>query len=144
MAIDHNSLAAAYAVLSQATHQFFWYLDEFRYQDLVATMEPEARWHRQGKILAGHQEILAALESRSRTQKIRHVITNVQVTDHSADEAGTIAYMTSYKHDDGSQAPLPRKISAPAGFLLVQTRFRRHGDRWLISEQSATPEFLFA
>lgn len=144
MAIEQKSLAGMYAILSQVTHQFFWYLDEFRYQDLVATMEPEARWHRQGKVLTGHQEILAALELRSRTQKIRHVMTNLQISSLSADEAATIGYMTAYKHDDGADAPLPRSISAPSGLLLVQTRFRRHGDQWLISEQAATPEFVFS
>jgi len=142
MTIEQKSLAEMHAVLSQLTHRFFWYLDEFRYQDLVDTMEPEARWHRQGKVLRGREEALAALEVRSRTQKIRHVMTNLQITSLSADEASTVGYMTVYKHDDGADAPLPRTIGGPSGFLLVRTSFRRHGDQWLISEQAATPEFV--
>ena len=141
MSMDRKLLAAAQQELTQLLNAFFYHLDEFQYEALVALMEPDARWHRQGKIQRGAQESLAALEQRSRTQRIRHVITNVQITELDASEAKSVAYMTVYKHDDGVDAPPPRTIAGPAGFLLVSTHFRRHGDRWLVAEMQATPEF---
>ena len=134
-------MSAAQPELTQLVNAFFYRLDEFQYEELVALMEPDALWHRQGKIQRGAQESLAALAQRSRTQRIRHVITNLQITDLDASAAKCVAYMTVYKHDDGVDAPIPRTIAGPSGFLLVSTHFRRHGDQWLIAEMKATPEF---
>ena len=139
--MDRKLLPAAQAELTQLLNEFFYHLDEFQYEALVALMEPDARWHRQGKVQRGAAESLAALAQRSRTQRIRHVITNVQVTELDSSDAKSIAYMTVYKHDDGVDAPPPRAIAGPAGVLLVSTHFRRHGDRWLVAEMNGTPEF---
>ena len=143
MSIDRRLLPAAQAELTQLLNQFFYCLDEFQYETLIALMEQDALWHRQGKIQRGAAESLAALEQRSRTQQIRHVITNIQVTELSTSEARSVAYMTVYKHDDGVMAPGPRNIQGTSGFLLVSTHFRRHGDRWLVAEMKAVPEFQF-
>jgi hypothetical protein len=141
MSIDRKLLPAALAELTQLLHEFFYRLDEFQYEELVALMEPDALWHRQGKVQRGAKESLAALAQRSRTQRIRHVITNVQLTELDASQARCVAYMTVYKHDDGVDAPAPRTIRGPSGFLLVSTHFRRHDDRWLVAEMQAAPEF---
>jgi hypothetical protein len=143
MSIDRRLLPTAQAELTQLLNEFFYCLDEFQYQALIALMEEDALWHRQGKIQRGAAESLAALGQRSRTQRIRHVITNVRLTELSAAEARTVAYMTVYKHDDGVMAPSPRTIQGTSGFLLVSTHFRRHGDLWLVAEMKAVPEFLF-
>ncbi len=143
MSIDRRLLSAAQAELTQLLSQFFYRLDEFEYESLIALMEQDALWHRQGKIQRGAAESLAALGQRSRTQRIRHVITNVQVTELSEAEARTIAYMTVYKHDDGAMGAAPRTIQGPSGFLLVWTHYRRHGDEWRVAEMKAAPEFQF-
>ncbi len=130
--------------LAQLTHRFYYYLDERRYADLVAMMKPDAVWHRQGKHPKGHREILAALEERSRTQRIRHVITNSFV-DSSGDGSATVkGYMIAYRFDDGTVRQPPLTIDGPLSMLLMTTRFVREDDgKWLIAEQSAEPEFQF-
>nr|MBF0684800.1 nuclear transport factor 2 family protein [Pseudomonas sp.] len=143
MALEEQLIIDIHPVLSQLTHQFFWHLDEFEYEQLVNLMEPDARWHRQGRVLAGHEDILSALRERSSTQKIRHVITNIQLTEASRHEAKVVAYMTAYKHDSGVETALPREIKAPGSFLLVRTHFRHDGSRWLVAEQAADREFVF-
>ena len=143
MSIDRRLLPAAQAELTQLLSQFFYRLDEFQYESLISLMEQDALWHRQGRIQRGAAESLAALGQRSRTQRIRHVITNIQLTELSESEARSIAYMTVYKHDDGVAAAAPRTIQAPSGFLIVWTHFRRHGDEWLVAEMKAVPEFHF-
>ena len=141
--MDQIATALLHPHLQQITHQFFLCLDEFRYDDLVSLMTPDAQWHRQGKVLRGHAQALTALGERPRTQRIRHVITNFLVTRADDSGADAVAYMTAYKHDDGTDAPPPRTIPGPFRMLLVKTRFTRQAGRWLIAEQSATAEFEF-
>jgi hypothetical protein len=144
MTIDHARLATLQPEFLQRTNRFFWCLDEFRYEELVSLMEPEATWHRQGKVLRGHAQVLAALSERPATMRIRHVITNLFVADATDDTADIVAYMTAYRHDDGTDRPMPRTIPGPFRVLLVKGKFRRTGGQWLIAELAATNEFEFA
>lgn len=143
MTIDDEALARVQPALLQLTNRFFYCLDEFRYRELVDSMVPEGTWHRQGKVLRGRDAVLAALEERPPTMRIRHVITNFLVTAATDDVAEAVAYMTAYRHDDGRDLPMPRTIAGPFRVLLVKTRFHRQQGRWLIAEQAATSEFEF-
>lgn len=136
-------MTTAYPELVQITHRFYYYLDERRYKDLVGLMRPDGVWHRQGKILAGHTQVLAAMEERPTTQIIRHTITNAFLEHESENEAALIAYLTAYRYDDGSPRKPPVTIDGPFRLLLVKKRFVREGGRWLIAECSGTPEFEF-
>ncbi len=135
--------ASTFESLVQITHRFFWCLDEFRYQDILSMMLPDAVWHRQGRALQGHAQILAALNERSNTQRIRHVITNPFVAEESGDSARLIAYMIGYKCDEGVKQAAPQTIDNALRFLLVETHFKRGEGRWLIAQQRGTPEFEF-
>jgi len=136
-------MTSAYSELQQITHRFYYYLDEQRYEDLVALMRPDARWHRQGKILEGQAAVLAALNERPRTQIIRHLITNTFLDRSSDGEATLKAYLTAYRYDDGTPRKPPVTIAGPFRILLVQKRFVREGGSWLIAESVGTPEFEF-
>jgi SnoaL-like domain len=130
--------------LLQLTHRFYWYLDEMRYADLVAVMREDAVWHRQGKVLKGHAQVLAAMAERPRTQRIRHVITNAFLSESDERSATLIAYLTAYRFDDGSMRKPPVTIDGPFRLLLVSIRFVRDRGEWRIAEQSTTPEFEFS
>ena len=132
---------APYQELLQVTHRFFYCLDEGRYGELLALMSPEAVWHRQGRILRGHPQIRAALEERSSTQRIRHVITNAFLDKADDERAELRAYMTAYRFDDGKPSSGPVVIDGPFRLSLVRTRFARCGGEWRIVEQSLAPEF---
>jgi SnoaL-like domain len=138
-----KAMASTYEDLQQITHRFFYFLDERRYEDLLALMREDAVWHRQGKVLKGRAAILAALEERSRTQRIRHVITNVFLDKEDEKTASLIAYMTAYRFDNGSVTTGSVTIDGPFRFLLVRTQFVREAGKWRIAEQAATPEFEF-
>ena len=144
MAPDPAAVSKLQPCLAQLTHQFFYCLDEFRYDELVSLMETDGSWHRQGKVLRGRDAVLKALAERPGTMRIRHVITNLLVTGVEDDTASVVAYLTAYRHDDGTDSPMPRVIAGPYRILIVRTRFRRHGEGWLIAEQSGTTEFEFA
>jgi hypothetical protein len=136
-------MSATYSDLQQITHRFYYCLDEQRYDDLVALMRPDARWHRQGKVLDGHAAIRDALNERPRSQVIRHVITNTFVDGDSGNEATLNAYMTAYRFDDGTRRERPVTITGPFRMLLVRKRFVREAGGWLIAESIGTVEFEF-
>jgi hypothetical protein len=134
---------SAYSDLLQLTHRFYYYLDEFRYRDLVGLMRKDTVWHRQGKVLKGHKQVLAALAERSRTMRIRHVITNTFLESESKTGATLVAYLTAYKYDDGKTLKAPPTIERPFRILLVKKRFARANGTWKIAESAGTPEFEF-
>lgn len=134
---------SAYSELLQITHRFFYYLDERRYKDLIDLMRVDCVWYRQGKVLTGHPQVMAAMEERSTTQIIRHIVTNAFLDQANEDEAALTAYLTAYKYDDGSPRTPPVTIDRPFRLLLVKKQFVREGGRWLIAACSATPEFEF-
>ncbi len=132
-----------YPELVQIVHEFFYDLDEMRYDALLGLMREDARWHRQGKTLQGHPQILAALEERSRTQRIRHLVTNAFVETSDDSQAVMLAYLIAYRFDDGTLRKPPLPISGPFRLLLVRTRFSRDGEQWRIAEQRLDPQFEF-
>lgn len=134
---------SAFESLVQITHRFFWCLDEFRYDELVGLMREDAAWHRQGRVLVGRTAILAALDERPRSQRIRHVITNPFVLERTEHTAKLMAYMIGYRADEGVPRPAPQTIDGPLRFLVVETDFVHADGRWWIQVQRGTPEFEF-
>ena len=127
--------------LMQRLHRFFHHLDERRYAELVAMFAQDGRWLRQGQWLDGHAAVRGALDARPVTQRVRHIISNVDLTRVDGDRAVVEAYMTAYRHDGPTQG-VPR-IAGPFRLNIVSTAFRRSADDWLIVEQRMTPEFEF-
>jgi len=126
---------------AQVLNRFFYYLDEFRYEDLVGLMLEDGTWFRQGQSLRGRGQILGTLNERSRTQRIRHIITNTVVDVAEPGKAVGTAYLTVYKFDDGSELTRPPTIDAPFRISLVQVKFTKVSDKWLIAEQHIAPQF---
>jgi hypothetical protein len=129
---------------AQVLNRFFYYLDEFRYEDLVALMPEDGTWFRQGQLLRGRGQILATLNERSRTQRIRHIITNTVVDVAEPGKAVGTAYLTVYKFDDGTELKRSPTIEGPFRISLVQVKFTKASDKWLIAEQHIAPQFEFS
>jgi hypothetical protein len=122
--------------------QFFNWFDQWRYDDMVALFAPDGVWHRQGRALQG-PAIMAALDVRSRTQTVRHVITNIQVDVVDAAAAEFTLYVTAYMHDSGVKAAAPPKIQSPSLLLVVPGGLVKVGDQWKIAHMSMNREFEF-
>lgn len=122
--------------------RFFNYFDQWRYDDMAALFAPDGVWHRQGKALRG-EAILAALNTRSRTQTVRHVITNIQVDIVDDTVADFVLYVTAYMHDTGTKPLSPPKIRAPYLLLVVPGALVKVGDDWKIAHMSMNREFEF-
>lgn len=122
--------------LTQRLHTFISYLDERRYDDLIAMFLPDGRWLRQGRWLDGRAAILEALQARPASMRVRHVITNARVSRRSADSASVEAYMTAYRQLEG-QGPTLFSIN------LVSNAFRKVDGEWMLAEQQLVREFEF-
>ena len=127
----------------QTVLRFVDCLDEGDYAPLVSLMTGDAVWHRQGKTLRGHDEILAALHERSATQRIRHLVTNLLQRSETPTETSFTHYMTALRHDSGVAVQGPVTIVGAFRMSRVSTRLVRAGGQWLIAEQAIVPEFEF-
>jgi hypothetical protein len=123
--------------------RFFYYLDEWRYEDMMRLMSVDAVWVRQGETLCGEAAIRAALEKRNPKLRIRHVITNSIVDQKNDGTAFAIFYLTSYKHDDARHLDGPAKISGPFRFLTIESNFVQIDNRWHIQKLVNVDQFHF-
>jgi hypothetical protein len=128
---------------AQLLIRFFNEFDAWRYHEMVRLFAPDGVWLRQGRALQGAAAILSALEARSTTQTVRHVVTNVQVTVLDNDTAESLLYVTAYQRDTGEKATAVPVIRSPSLLLAVPGRLVRTEDGWRISSLTMTRVFEF-
>ena len=122
--------------LSQRLLALVAHLDHRRYEAVAALFTPAGRWLRQGRWLEGREAILHALGSRPKDMRVRHVLTNILVTELTHGKARVDAYMTAYRQLDGQRPEL-------FSINRVDTVFHRMDSQWLITEQQMVREFEF-
>lgn len=128
----------------QIIHQLFYFLDERDYPRLASLFKYDGIWKRQGAVLVGHEQMIAALSKRSNTQRIRHVISNTFLPSFDANTATLVSYMTAYRYDDGSNKIGPVSISAPFLLSVVHAKLEEVNGDWKIAELDLVPQFEFA
>lgn len=122
--------------LTQRLNAFFSHLDNRRYADVLDLFLLQGRWLRQGHWLEGREAILAALDARPASMKVRHVISNIVVTAKAAGQAHVEACMTAYRQLDDEVPGLFR-------INLVTNVFKLEAGAWMLAEQQLLPEFDF-
>jgi hypothetical protein len=122
--------------LSQRLLTLIAYLDNRRYEDVASLFTPTGRWLRQGRWFEGRQAILATLHSRPKDMLVRHVLSNILVTECNEGHARVDAYMTAYRQLDGQRPEL-------FSINTVDTVFQLLDGQWLIAEQQMVREFEF-
>jgi hypothetical protein len=128
---------------TQVLTRFFNYFDQWRYQDMADLFAEDGVWHRQGQALTGWAAILTALAERSTTQRVRHVVTNLQIDVIDPEQAASLLYVTAYRHDSGAKEAEPPRIRAPFLLLVVPGRLRRAEAGWKIVCMEMNREFEF-
>jgi hypothetical protein len=127
---------------AQVVTRFYNALDASRYDDLVDQFAPDGIWKRQGEELAGRDVILAAMQARSDTQVIRHVVTNIEINVVDEDNASSAEYVTIYRHDSGEKLDGPAPLDGPGVIFLYQDKLIRTGDGWKIADKRGRPIML--
>ena len=141
--MDRDAARAIEWDCAQVLTRFFNAFDQWRYEDMADMFAPEGVWHRAGKSLQGKDVIVAELNKRSRTQTVRHVVTNVQVDVKEETSADFLLYITAYIHDSGVKAEKPPKIQMPSLLLVVPGQMVKRDDAWKIASMLMNREFEF-
>lgn len=134
-----QSLPEAVEVL----HKLFGYLDEQRYDELLDLFTADGEWLRKGQWCKGRHEILASLNKRPAKQRICHIITNPYLDRRTETSALLVAYLTTYKSEDGSAAVGTPVIHGPSSLFKTKTELALQGGAWRIARQSSTLQFKF-
>ena len=129
---------------SQVLLNFYDRFDRFDYQGMKQLFTVDGVWHRAGKALQANDDLIAELSTRSQTQIMRHVITNLIVQAKNPESAEATCYLTTYRFDDGKPQIKPPVISCPNLFLVVSVSFVLTTEGWRIREQTMKREFEFA
>lgn len=113
--------------------ELFLALDARDYQTLTNCFMAEGVWNRQGRDLAGAEEIVAALkQERSPTLITVHAVSNVAVTMGGAAEGSARFYLTVFRHDDGTFPKGPVPVPRPTVVGLSIAEFVRQANGWRI------------
>ncbi|MES2185669.1 MAG: nuclear transport factor 2 family protein [Pseudomonadota bacterium] len=124
--------------------RFFQFLDEQRYDDLAALFTEEGKWHRQGKVLVGNYAILQALQARSKSLFVRHVLSCPAVTLVGDNRATVSAAVTVYAAPWDTNPVLPLLCQGPHSVLnTTATIYRPRSGAYEIAELINTPIFTF-
>ncbi|MGH8814202.1 MAG: nuclear transport factor 2 family protein [Advenella sp.] len=121
---------------SQVMH-FFRSLDERRYDALADLLAPDAIWRRQGKVLTGPAQVLQALQQRSPTMKIAHIITNLVFEECETQRCTIRGYMLVIRHEPGGPVQGPCPLQGIESVRNVHIQMKQVADSWLIAELSA-------
>lgn len=101
-------------MISDPTHvviRFYRALDEGDSATLAGLLAADGEWHRRGVVLRNRADIDAAMEGRSQTRRIHHLLTNLYAEADGADGVQVVGYMAvvqsePLKGDGDGPAPL--------------------------------------
>lgn len=110
---------------------FFHALDTRRHEAAAALMAPDGTWLRQGQLLTGPREVLAALAARPPQRTTCHVITNLRLLEYDGSRAMVGYFLTAYDSDPQVQGGAPRLVA----IRDCQDRLAVHGQDWLLAEK---------
>lgn len=130
------------AACQRISTRFYLCLDTRDYEGLIALFAPDGVWHRQGRALSGAAEMRTALEARSATFEIRHVLT---ATDVQAESDGSITvegYVLVFRQalaEDASH-PLPMP-EGPSTLTRIRDCYTRIDAAWKLAEKAGARVF---
>lgn len=122
-------------------NRFYYCLDQFDYEGLVALMTPDGVWIRRGLAMRAGPEVLKVMAERSTTQTIVHQLTNMSSQVTAPDAVTVRAYMIAFNHDDGVKPTGPAPLSGPSLIAPISFEARRTDQGWRLAKIDYT--YLF-
>lgn len=117
---------------ARALTRFASFLDQRRYDELIALTTPDCIWSSQ-KTVFGHAEIRARLDTRPADRKTLHIVTNLIVEIEGSGAARSRSCILIYRFDKGMALPVP--TTAPHAIASCEDRLVKLEGRWLIAER---------
>lgn len=136
-------LAAALAC-ERLLVRLFHCLDARDYEGVAACFDDDSLWLRQGKELRGPAQVLEALQARSATIHVHHLLSNIDVRMTDANHAESIAYMTVYRSDTGKPPRFPVAMHGPDLVAVCTGEFRCAADDWRVTRLATTITYTAA
>jgi hypothetical protein len=94
-------------------------------------------------VIQGRETIRAALVSRPKTLRTKHLASNVMIDVVSRDEARALSYLTMISTSPSGDAAAPFVSAGPVYFGEIQDRFVREGGEWKILERRGSIQMKF-
>jgi ketosteroid isomerase-like protein len=124
--------------------RLFHCLDARDYEGVAACFAEDSLWLRQGKELRGPGQVLKALQERTATIHVHHLLSNIDVRLSGENRAKSIAYMTVYRSDTGKPPVFPIKVQGPELVAVCTGELRRSADQWRVSRLATTITYTAA
>lgn len=132
------------AELTRLSHNFAYYMDYRKYDQLVELFMPDALFDRILHVHKGHDEIRAGLAERAAHILTRHVSTNFHFEHISPDEARGVVYNMSHYGEMNPAGEAPAVFSGPGMLLEFHDRYTRTSEGWRFAERVAKAALLDA
>jgi 3-phenylpropionate/cinnamic acid dioxygenase small subunit len=118
-------------------------LDTGDFETLFTLFTPDGVFDRMGQVLRGRDEMRAAYRERPAGIRSRHLVTNVDFIDMSADRAEAHVYNLVFHtdKDDGSGNPL-QYITENGRFLDFHDHYRLTDHGWRFASRTASVVFV--
>ena len=113
--------------------RLFHCLDARDYEGVAACFAEDSLWLRQGKELRGPKQVLQALQQRTATIHVHHILASIDVRLTNANQAKSTAYMLVYRSDSGKPPQFPIKAAGPELGAVCTGELRRAGDDWRVT-----------
>jgi ketosteroid isomerase-like protein len=113
--------------------RLFHCLDARDYEGVAACFAEDSLWLRQGKELRGPSQVLQALQLRTATVHVHHLLTNIDVRLVEPNHARSIAYMMAFRSDTGKPPQLPIKMAGPELVAVCTGELRRGPGGWRVT-----------
>ena len=113
--------------------RLFHCLDARDYEGVAACFAEDSLWLRQGKELRGPAQVLKALQQRTPTIHVHHLLSNIDIRLPEADRAQSIAYMTVYRSDTGKPPVFPIEVPGPELVAVCTGELRRAANQWRVT-----------
>lgn len=133
------------AAVEQLLLRVFYALDMRDYAGVVSCFHVDGTWVRMGKRLVGHTQMRQALDQRSKTMLIHHVITNVLFEEADEIRCRLVCYLTAYRHDNGNAIVGAAPLVGPSqvGFCRAEAARDSAAETWRLSYLNADgPTFV--
>lgn len=129
--------------LMKLSHEFAYYTDHQRYEELVQLFTPDALLDRVLNVSRGHAEILAGLKARPAQFALRHLSTNFHFTHVDENTVKGVVYNVTYTATLNAAGEFPAVHGAPQGTVLeFHDVYKRVGESWLFAQRVTKPVFL--
>ena len=123
---------------AQVLGRLFHRLDSFDYPGVAAQFSESCEWHRQGKVLKSHADIIAALQLRPKHLFVQHILHDVVCDPIDDTRMSGFAYMSVFRKEFDSPPQIPLPAERPDMLISWKAEFERQGDKWRITHLSNT------